>query len=60
MIDENGDIRTDIKPNATPTDMSGHCGIVSDNTLVDNNGVQQYRIGTTVALNLLQMINQLQ
>ena len=47
VIDENGDIRTDIKPNATPTDMSGHCGIVSDNTLVDNNGVQQYRIGTT-------------
>lgn len=47
VIDENGDIRTDIKPNATATDMSGQCGVVSDNTLIDNNGVQQYRIGTT-------------
>lgn len=47
MIDEYGDIRTDIKPNATATDMSGQCGVVSDNTMIDNNGVQQYRIGTT-------------
>lgn len=47
VIDENGDIRTDIKPNATATDMSGQCGLVSDNILIDNNGVQQYRIGTT-------------
>ncbi|MFX9272874.1 protein FilF, partial [Acinetobacter baumannii] len=36
VIDENGDIRTDIKPNATATDMSGQCGVVSDNTLIDN------------------------
>ncbi|PTV53448.1 putative pilus system protein FilF [Acinetobacter seifertii] len=49
VIDENGNIRTDIKPNATATDMSGQCGMVSDNTLIDNNGVQQYRIGTTGA-----------
>ena len=47
MVDEYGDIRTDIKPNATATDMSGQCGVVSDNTMIDNNGVQQYRIGTT-------------
>lgn len=39
--------RTDIKPNATATDMSGLCGVTSDNTLIDNNRVQQYRIGTT-------------
>jgi len=47
VVDEYGDIRTDIKPNATATDMSGQCGVVSDNTMIDNNGVQQYRIGTT-------------
>lgn len=47
VVDENGDIRTDIKPNATATDMSGQCGVVSDTSLIDNNGVQQYRIGTT-------------
>ncbi|GAM33107.1 hypothetical protein P23_3650 [Acinetobacter calcoaceticus] len=49
VIDENGDIRTDIKPNSTTNDMSGQCATVSDNNLVDSNGVQQYRIGTTAA-----------
>ncbi|WP_342063313.1 protein FilF [Acinetobacter pittii] len=49
VIDENGDIRTDIKPNATPTDMSGQCATVSDATLIDSNGIRQYRIGTTAA-----------
>lgn len=47
VIDENGNVRTDIKPNATATDMSGQCGVVSDSNLVDNNGVQQFRVGTT-------------
>ncbi len=47
VIDENGNIRTDIKPEATATDMSGQCGVVSNTSLIDNNGVQQYRIGTT-------------
>ncbi len=47
VVDEHGDIRTDIKPNATSTDMSGQCGVVSNTNLIDNNGVQQYRIGTT-------------
>ncbi|MDB0117133.1 protein FilF [Acinetobacter baumannii] len=49
VIDENGDIRTDIKPNATTTDMSGQCATLSDATLIDSNGIQQYRIGTTAA-----------
>ena len=49
VIDENGDIRTDIKPNSTTNDMSGQCATVSENSLVDSNGVQQYRIGTTAA-----------
>lgn len=49
VIDEHGDIRTDIKPNSTTNDMSGQCATVSDTSLVDSNGVQQYRIGTTAA-----------
>lgn len=49
VIDENGDIRTDIKPNSTTNDMSGQCATVADTSLVDSNGVQQYRIGTTTA-----------
>ncbi|WP_192455589.1 putative pilus system protein FilF [Acinetobacter oleivorans] len=49
VIDEHGDIRTDIKPNSTTNDMSGQCATVADNSLVDSNGVQQYRIGTTTA-----------
>lgn len=49
VIDESGDIRTDIKQSATATDMSGDCGVVSDRSLIDNFGVQQYRIGSTGA-----------
>jgi len=49
VIDEHGDIRTDIKPNATTTDMSGLCATVTGNNLIDSLGVQQYRIGTTAA-----------
>lgn len=52
VIDEHGDIRTDIKPNSTNTDMSGQCATVTANNLIDSLGVQQYRIGTTaVTLN---------
>ncbi|EEY75787.1 hypothetical protein HMPREF0012_03409 [Acinetobacter calcoaceticus RUH2202] len=47
VVDEKGNIRTDIKPNATVTDMSGQCATVADNGLIDSNGVQQYRLGTT-------------
>lgn len=50
MIDENGDIRTDIGANATKNDMSGNCGILT-NGMQDNFGVTQYRIGTTGAAN---------
>lgn len=49
VIDEHGDIRTDIKPNATITDMSGQCATVADSNLIDSLGVQQYRIGSTAA-----------
>jgi hypothetical protein len=53
MIDENGDIRTDIKANATATDKSGVCSTVksvnSDGTITDSNDQVQYRIGTTGA-----------
>ena len=53
MIDEYGDIRTDIKPDATETDMSGICAatqsINSDGTITDTKGVKQYRIGTVSA-----------
>ena len=51
VIDEHGDIRTDIRENATATDLSGQCGTV-DNTLMDNFGVQQYNIGTTGTANI--------
>lgn len=50
VIDENGDIRTDIGPNATTTDMSGTCGTLV-NGMQDNNGITQYRVGTTGAAN---------
>lgn len=50
VIDENGDIRTDIGANATTNDMSGNCGILT-NSMQDNFGVTQYRIGTTGAAN---------
>ena len=53
MIDEYGDIRTDIKKDATATDMSGNCGKtknINDNgTITDEYGEIQYRIGTTGA-----------
>lgn len=53
MIDENGDIRTDIKKDATATDMSGNCAktqnINPDGTVTDEYGETQYRIGTTGA-----------
>ncbi|MCH7387630.1 hypothetical protein MMO39_09995 [Acinetobacter modestus] len=51
VIDENGDIRTDIKNNSTSTDLSGVCGTVktinADGTITDSNDQVQYRIGTT-------------
>lgn len=51
VIDENGDIRTDIKSNSTATDMRGICGTVKsiniDGTITDSNDQTQYRIGTT-------------
>ncbi|WP_109441610.1 hypothetical protein [Acinetobacter haemolyticus] len=50
VIDEHGDIRTDIKKDATATDMSGVCAKAepqSNGTFIDENGVIQYRIGTT-------------
>ena len=53
VIDENGDIRTDIKANVTATDKSGECATVksvnSDGTITDSNDQVQYRIGTTGA-----------
>ena len=53
MIDQYGDIRTDIKKDATATDMSGNCAKtqnVNDNgTITDEYGETQYRIGTTGA-----------
>jgi hypothetical protein len=53
VIDENGDIRTDIKKNSTETDMSGVCGkpktLNPDGTITDTNDQIQYRIGTTGA-----------
>ncbi|GAA5019009.1 hypothetical protein GCM10023206_32850 [Acinetobacter puyangensis] len=53
VIDEFGDIRTDIKAGATDTDMSGQCGTVDSGqlNLTDNYGVTQYRIGTLTATN---------
>lgn len=53
MIDEKGDIRTDIKANATATDMSGMCGTAdaTEANPEDNYGVTQYRIGTVTATN---------
>ncbi|MCU4337909.1 putative pilus system protein FilF [Acinetobacter dispersus] len=58
VIDEHGDIRTDIKANATATDKSGICGTVksinSDGTITDNNDQVQYRIGTTGATEFSQ------
>jgi hypothetical protein len=50
VIDEHGDIRTDIKKDATATDMSGSCAkaeVQADGTYIDEYGVTQYRVGTT-------------
>lgn len=53
MIDEYGNIRTDIKKDATASDMSGNCAktqsINADGTITDEYGEMQYRIGTTGA-----------
>lgn len=47
VIDENGDIRSDIRPDASANDMSGTCASINPATMVDSNGVQQFTIGTT-------------
>ncbi|MCH7315306.1 hypothetical protein [Acinetobacter sp. ANC 3882] len=50
VIDEHGDIRTDIKKDATATDMSGNCAKAesqTNGTFIDEYGVTQYRVGTT-------------
>ncbi|MCX2643684.1 hypothetical protein, partial [Klebsiella pneumoniae] len=49
VVDANGDIRTNIRPNATASDMStALCNSDSISPeLIDNYGVQQYRLGTT-------------
>ena len=47
VIDEHGDIRT----NRTETSLTSNQCLGVDSTLVDTNGVQQYRIGTTGAIN---------
>ena len=54
VLDEDGNIRTDIAPNATETDMSGRCAAIrqSGAEYVDTNGVQQYRIGVLGATDI--------
>ncbi len=54
VLDEDGNIRTDIAPNATATDMSGQCASISQSAAeyVDTNGVQQYRIGVLGATDI--------
>ncbi|MCO8055002.1 putative pilus system protein FilF [Acinetobacter towneri] len=54
VLDEDGNIRTDIAPNATETDMSGQCAAIrqSGAEYVDTNGVQQYRIGVLGATDI--------
>ncbi|OTG62922.1 putative pilus system protein FilF [Acinetobacter silvestris] len=53
VVDENGDIRTNIGADATSTDLSSTvCSDVNPITYKDTaTGVQQYRIGTTGAAN---------
>ena len=53
VVDESGDIRTNIGPNNTATDLSStQCTTVDSSTYKDTTtGVQQYRIGTTGAAN---------
>lgn len=53
VIDEHGDIRTDVK-DWSSSDLSGQCGELEDPTLaepIDNFGTHQYRIGTVSATN---------
>ena len=53
VVDEYGDIRTNIGPNATATDKSSNqCTSVDPSTYKDTTtGVQQYRVGTSGAAN---------
>ena len=56
VIDENGDIRSNIGPAATADDLSAGntCATIpsaNSTTLVDSNNVQQFRIGSTGAAN---------
>ena len=53
VVDEYGDIRSNIGRNATANDMSSaECTSVDNSTYKDNTtGVQQYRVGTTGAAN---------
>ncbi len=52
VIDQNGDIRSNIKSGYTETDMSTSNNACTEdsfdqNTFIDQYGVQQYRLGTT-------------
>lgn len=54
VIDEHGDIRTDVKDWSNKTDLTGQCAELVDPSQAlpkDNFGVQQYRIGTIGATN---------
>ncbi len=52
VIDENGDIRSNIRSGATTDDMSsGNVCATVDANMMGSNGVQQYRIGTLGAAN---------
>lgn len=52
VIDENGDIRTNIGANPTANNLtSDKCNNINPSTYKDDDGVQQYRIGTTGAAN---------
>lgn len=55
VLDEQGNIRTDIGPNPTATDLSGTCAVATDSStpeIVDSNNVTQYRIGVLGATDL--------
>ncbi|TCM60234.1 hypothetical protein EC844_13520 [Acinetobacter calcoaceticus] len=52
VIDENGDIRTNMSNNGTNPMVSDQCSVITDQAnYIDNLGVKQYRIGTTGAAN---------
>ena len=52
VIDENGDIRTNIADPSNSSDLSSNqCPTVDAATMKDSRGVQQYRIGTTGVAN---------